>query len=107
MNTEWITDRLPTEEDADCHGYVWVTDNDGKVWHTMWDSFYGLAWMHFTRPEPYVRPKGWMAQYDESFGCWAVSSLTQVTHLSQLEENNDEHREAAERIAAIYEEVTT
>jgi hypothetical protein len=28
-----------------------------------------------------------------------------ITYLGQLTENNDKHREAAERIAAIYEEV--
>ena len=124
---EWITDRRPTEEDADSIGSVWATYN-GEVFR--WDYQgvgEGMAWMPITPPEPYVKPKRWVAVYDRNYKCWAVGDrahVTQlarlalysacrchlddradVTHLVHLVEDTDQHREAAERIAAIYEEV--
>lgn len=55
----WITDRLPTREDADCVDEVTVTIG-GKV-RTM--NFRNvsedLPWMRTPHPEPYVKPKVW------------------------------------------------
>ena len=99
MNNEWITDRLPTAEDADCHGYVWVTDKDGKVWHTMWDCVTEEPWMHFTRPAPYVKPKRFVAT--EIYKCqrWLVIDSYSGKEVSY----SIPTREAAEEIASIYE----
>lgn len=99
MSNEWITDRRPTEDDADDHGYVWVTEKDGKVWHTMWDCVTEEPWMHFTRPEPYVKPKRYVVQ---AFTCgWAVFDTTTDSCCADCLPTS----EAAEEIAAVYERV--
>ena len=119
--SEWITDRRPTEDDGPM-----VYGPDGKVCHLSY-IFTGEAWKPIPKCEPYVKPKRWEAVYDRYYKCWAIGDrahVTQlarlalysvcrchlddradVTHLVHLVENNDEHREAAERIAAIYEEL--
>ena len=101
-NNEWITDRLPTEDDADRHGYVWVTDLDGDVRHMRWDCVTVPPWMHFTRPEPYVKPKRYkVEEYYHSRGIWVVRDCESGSARCHPVPT----REAAERIAAIYEEV--
>ena len=99
-NNKWITDRLPTEDDADDHGYVWVTEKNGNVCHMMWDCVVEEPWMHFTRPEPYVKPKRYMVT--KAFtGGWSVFDTTTNRRCCGCIPTS----EAAERIAAIYEEV--
>lgn len=58
---KWITDRLPTENDADENGNVWVTALDGSVLCTPygWVNL-DAPWMakqKIDRPEPYVKPE--------------------------------------------------
>lgn len=94
--SEWITDREPHYRDD---GY-YVFNSYGKVTH--WAKIQrGEAWMPIVSPEPYVKPKRYtVSKRKDSSGryqvygphghCFAWSIPT---------------REAAERIAAIYEEV--
>ena len=125
--SEWITDRRPTADDADLIGLVWVTKDSRTQIAGYAEIENGQPWMSTNRPAPYVKPKRWEAVYDRYYKCWAIGDrahVTQlarlalysvcrchlddradVTHLVHLVENNDEHREAAERIAAIYEEI--
>lgn len=104
--SEWITDRKPTAEDMNKHRYVWVTGNDGHVWQMLWDCVTdGTPWMHLARPEPYVKPKRFRARWSEPYVSWVIehNGNPLPTWLNLCA--NDKHREAAERIAAIYEEV--
>lgn len=63
--------------------------------------------MPIVPPEPYVKPKRWVAEYRYGSGLWIITDKR--TNLSAmgtiLTDNNDEHRKAAECIAAILEEV--
>lgn len=96
---EWITDRSPKAEDADSSQRVWVTYN-GKVvkWH--YDGvFEGTPWMPITQPKPYVKPKRWrVSEFGDEFTAYDSVQREHVTPFLPT-------REAAERIAAIYEEV--
>ena len=113
MSTEWITHRPPTIED--CAGvdrvphsdHVWVM-HEGKVTTCPFGHIVvGCPWRPIVvqRPEPYVKPKRWRAEYRQGSGCWVITdnrpNLSAIGTL--LTVNNDEHREAAEEIAAIYE----
>jgi hypothetical protein len=108
MNTtEWITDRLPTEEDTSktykshVFGRVFVTRYNSTT-TCLWSNVdIGEAWQPITVPAPYVKPKRYtvtevrdwsykVIENDYDGGVVAISIPT---------------REAAERIAAIYEEV--
>lgn len=103
--SEWITDRRPTEEDAD-NEYVWVTTEHGSVLRQEWDQVFDRPWMPIARPEPYVKPKRYAIRCYGDLGLvgpagfWCVYDTVaeeQVTCFMPLE--------AAERIAATYEEV--
>ena len=113
--SEWITDRRPTEADADYEKCVW-TMCVGKV--VLWrykEISDGWPWMRTNRPKPYVKPKRWLAVWSNVRRMWTLRNtsysdpdvhaynigLVCLDYLSK----QDEHREAAERIAAIYEEV--
>ena len=74
---KWITDRLPTENDADENGHVWVTALNGSVILTPYGWVYphGVPWMakqKIVPPEPYVKPepKRWKPKYMKPF--WTV-----------------------------------
>ena len=103
--SNWITDRRPTEEDADSIGCVWATYN-GEVFR--WDYQgvgEGMAWMPITPPEPYVKPKRYTVDALRD----TISGTTWYEVWDNLQETSVAvqitSREAAESIAAIYEEV--
>jgi len=99
-NNEWITDRKPMQEDADVCGYVWITDEDGCVCQTQWTRVTNEPWMHFTRPKPYANPKRYMV-LKKDWRAWVVhDTVTQCDLATDIYSPI-----AAERIAAIYEEV--
>jgi hypothetical protein len=107
MNNEWITDRLPTVEDTSktykshVFGRVFVTRYN-TVTTCLWSNVgIGEAWQPITVPEPYVKPKRWdIREYYES-GNWYVVERES----GSVRSYSVPTREAAERIAAIYEEV--
>jgi len=103
--SEWITDRRPTREDADCLGLVWVSQDDGTVLQNWSYVDKGIAWMPTNRPEPYVKPKRYTAQWYKDAGCWAIFEGDYIAlRMFQFDiESDDGYREAAEEIAAIYE----
>ena len=56
----WITDRVPTHEDADFYKLVWFTDGLGSVRQVHYRYLkLGTPWQPITYPEPYVKPKVW------------------------------------------------
>jgi len=98
--SDWITDRRPTEEDGPL-----VYDNEGTPVHYT-HILIDQAWKPIPRCEPYVKPRRWTVQYCVFIRCWELySGEYPIMSLRGLDCNDDEHREAAERIAAIYEEV--
>lgn len=103
--SEWITDRRPTEEDAKLgyRHYVWVTGEDGIVLQMAYEIVGDRPWMPITPPEPYVKPKRFRVEQtaldgSESFDVYDEENDIRCSFLLPT-------REAAERIAAIYEEV--
>lgn len=106
-NNEWITDRRPTAKD--CVGadrmpdsnHVWVMYEGRVVACPYEDVVLGCPWQPIIVqiPEPYVKPKRYEALVSNSG--WAVFDTTTDTYFADFIPT----REAAERIAAIYEEV--
>ena len=96
--SEWITDRRPTAEDAE-GGYVWVTTEHCNVLRQLWNQIGDRPWMPLTPPLPYVKPK--------RFRVAVASGMIVVCDYTNGEEVAGfiPTYEAAERIAAIYEEV--
>lgn len=74
--SEWITDRLPTEEDADEKFRVWCTSPDGDVFRCYYSLIgTGQVWAPKAKtipPSPYFKPepKRWKAKPFESY--WFV-----------------------------------
>ena len=102
-NNEWITDRLPTSEDAlNTYECVWHTNEDGHVVQRFWGNVQlGQPWMRLQMPKPYVRPKRYVVIEFYDYGTWTVEDTKQLFNICHALPS----REAAERIAAIYEEV--
>lgn len=100
--SEWITDRRPRK--LDDPEVVYAADGKAKIYYRIAE---GEAWKPIPKCEPYVKPKrykvksaediglaapaGYFCVYDTLLGCKVTSWLPT--------------REAAERIAAIYDEV--
>ena len=108
MSNEWITDRLPTEADADdTYGYVWITEDDGRVLYMMWDCVTYEPWLPFKRPAPYVKPKRYEV-FELTTERFCVGEASQRAFKAEVRGYVAKYiptREAAERIAAIYEEM--
>ena len=98
--SEWITDREPTAQDSDHMGQVWVTSDDGKVSRQWWTTVSKQPWMPIVQPEPYVKPKRYTAILHN--GVWCVLNKNSIAAIIAFDIPT---RKAAERIAAIYEEV--
>jgi hypothetical protein len=99
--SEWITDRLPTVEDAVAY-CVLVWDDDGiGIWSC--DAVKeGQPWMPIPKPEPYVRPKRWTVQFNH--GPERFILLTHGTQPQIIPWLNKDQAEAAQRIEDIYNE---
>ena len=104
--SDGITDRRPTHEDDG----PMVYGPDGNICHLAWIKD-GDAWKPIPKCEPYVKPKRFYAWWDDERGWWMIEREVQwfegqwFEWLMRLDKQNDEYREAAERIAAIYDEV--
>lgn len=94
---EWITDRKPTEGDTAAPHYCVFDERGAIVYYTLIKD--GEPWKPVQKCEPYVKPKrfrvtiasGMIVVYDNTNGEEVAGCIPT--------------REAAERIAAIYEEV--
>lgn len=111
--SEWITDRKPKKKDA-YKGSVWLCRKDGYVYDVRWEHvMLGEPWMPITPPEPYVKPRRWNAVWAEFRGVWMLHDTNSGATICLctdnmnvgLNEDTDEHRTAAEEIAAIYERI--
>lgn len=103
-NNEWITDRLPTPQDGDYYGQVWDSTGSLSFTHEIAE---GEPWMPSNCVGMYVKPKRFTTKYCFMSSCWAIYyDLHIAQHLRLLNDpNSSKECEAAERIAAIYEEM--
>ena len=94
--SEWITDRLPTAEDAlSTNVLIWIA---GKVdvW-TYYTVAKGTPWQPIPKPAPYVEPKRWsLHSFDNG---WI---LREKDHCCSLPSCSSE---AAQRIEDVFNEV--
>ena len=102
--SEWITDRLPTAEDALTDGSVWAFYRN-KVMMWSYDGILiGTPWQPIHVPAPYVKPKRWTVEWYDPNNCWHVvdTTIDGVMGYLHLELT---HADAAQRICDIYNEV--
>ena len=112
--SEWITDRLPTEDDAKhssrkvarggadyFSGIVWAM-HEGYAVQRVWSEVqFGQPWQPIVPPAPYVKPKRWTVQFSQSDGRYYLYDHSlEVLRLYGITDAN-----AAERICDIYNEV--
>lgn len=93
--SEWITDRLPTWADG-----LMIYGPHGKLC-CFTSIATGEAWKPIPKCEPYVKPKRWGVVYLHDTNEYCVVEYNRKPYRSYSVPT----REAAERIAAIYEEV--
>lgn len=97
--SKWITDRKPTEKDGPM-----VYNSQGGVWHYTY-IMNGDPWKPIPECEPYVKPKRYTVDGFRD----TISGTTWYEVWDNLQETSVvtciPTWEAAERIAAIYEEV--
>jgi hypothetical protein len=104
--SEWITDRLPTEEDGNFYCKVWVTYKNGDVGQEHWsDVALSKPWQRIIdKPAPYVKLERWTVQ-------WSVDKFCLIDHRQQryysvgLGELGRNDGDAAQRIANLFNEV--
>jgi hypothetical protein len=102
MNTEWITDRLPTAEDALTDGSVW-TFYDGKVMIWSYDGVQlGTPWQPITKPTPYVKSKIWTLEWDVPGGYWILSNKRKQWDSVVIPYITEDQDEVAQQIEDIY-----
>lgn len=107
MSANWITDRMPTEGDCAAPHYC-VYDSMGSIVH------YKLVgndepWRPVPKCEPYKEPRRFILEAAPLSGLYRIYDL----HHNELNPHTPSGyvaeyiptREAAERIAAIYEEM--
>lgn len=120
MSNEWITDRLPTEQDAckDADSLLYecviLLGYDYKLYRKWYNVKSGEAWQRIetastAMPCAVTIANGsrWEASYSRQYQCWVLDQKPGggFRILGALDINNDQHRKAAERIAAVYGEV--
>jgi hypothetical protein len=102
-SSEWITDRLPTIEDAmedtvlvwnGSEAILWTYDgvNEGQPWAPIHKLI-----------APYVKPKRWTVQYNRVNGFWVLVNGRLNVPLYYM--TTDDLYLAAQRICDIYNEV--
>jgi hypothetical protein len=100
--SDWITDRLPTKEDGDALGLVWLSLDFIAPVTERWEQIHpGEPWMPVDRPAPYVKPKRFVVW--EEHGAYAVRLCDEK--VTPRYAYGIPTREAAKRIAQIFEEV--
>ena len=114
-NNEWITDRLPTEQDADTRGDVYITNKYRRVSEKRWYEVTDQPWMPTNLPEPYLKPKRYEIAKKGPNNYAVIDAINQFARSIAIDWEDDIEGsivatqiptlEAAERIAAIYEEV--
>ena len=102
--SEWITDRLPTKEDALNYWVLVWHEKEGVMTSCSYLVEEGTPWQPITRPAPYVKPKRWTVEWDDCEDGWFLRQdgnpfSFELWHLRR------EDAEAAKEIEYIYNEV--
>jgi hypothetical protein len=98
---EWITDRLPTEDDA-FEDWVFVMNRGNVELFLAVSVTLGLPWQPIVPPAPYVKPKRWTFRKSRFEGSdnWLVFRDGELIHTLAAGLTHD----AAQRIADVYNE---
>ncbi len=97
---EWITDRLPTNEDAvSTNVLIWLNDKV-HTW-TYYTVAKGTPWQPIHKPAPYVKPKRWTVEWNNVVLRWCLRlNGEHYGYMPHSGLSND----AAQRICDIYNE---
>jgi len=68
--SEWITDRLPTAEDALSDGSVWIFYNYNVMTWSYEGVQLGTPWQPITKPAPYVKPARYTVSWNSNLHVW-------------------------------------
>ena len=98
--SEWITDRLPTQQDA-FEDWVFVSEQKDVQMFLAVSVTLGMPWHPIVPPAPYVKPKRWAVKFYEEYAIWCLLDDNVVVLV--LDKNLT--TEAAQRIADVYNEV--
>jgi hypothetical protein len=102
MNTEWITDRLPTKEDAREDLSVWVCIG-GNVFIGQYNCItLGTPWQPIQVPAPYVMPKIWTLEWDYPGGYWILNNARKQWDSVVIPYITEDQDEVAQQIEDIY-----
>jgi hypothetical protein len=101
--SEWITDRLPTEEDCPHYGEVWLMlSGCPEVLRGHWSEVkLNNPWQPVQAPAPYVKPMRWTLEYAYNVERWYLYEYGNVV----MRLHGIQNAEAAQRICDIYNEV--
>jgi hypothetical protein len=112
MNTtEWITDRRPTEQDAckDADSVLYecviLPGYDYKLYRKWYNVKSGEAWKPIPECESYVKQPRFTSEWSIITSCWVILYRNESFHYYYDLDDKDKHREAAEKIAAVLDEV--
>jgi hypothetical protein len=107
MSTEWITDRLPTAEDADDFFYVWITHTNGDVRVCNWRFVKPqMPWLPTNKPAPYRKPKKWTVEWDTEWDTWSINDNHRKVQFSfVLRGLKIDQGDVAQRIEDLFNEV--
>lgn len=101
--SEWITDRLPTADDAP-RGRVLISSGERVSESDIAYIVIGDPWMPV--PAPYVKPKRWTVEWGGEDGNADFYTLYDSGEFRYyLPGLTSEHADAAQRICDIYNEV--
>ncbi len=103
-NSGWVTDRLPDTSEITNEGDVWVYDADADEYliRNYEELVLGQPWREIDPPPSYEKPKRYKIEKD----CILNFDFYRIKDGEYLCATLIPTREAAERIAAIYEEMT-
>jgi hypothetical protein len=106
MSTQWITDRLPTLQDAMADGMVWTMYLGDVVPLAVTRIPLGTPWQPIHKPAPYVKPKRWTVQWDSKIDAWSVYNSRRGYRFNLLLDGlKIEQVDAAQRIEDLFNEV--
>jgi hypothetical protein len=99
--SQWITDRLPTEDDA-FEDWVFVMEHGDVQLYLASFVRLGMPWQPIVPPAPDVKPKRWTVTWEQKgiTTLWTLCSYDQSVHTL----HGDLPDEVAQRICDIYNE---
>ncbi len=104
--SEWITDRLPTAEDA-LEDTVLVWDGREAILWTYDGVGKGQPWVPIHKLiAPYVKPKRWAVEWNTEWSTWSINDSHHKARFDfVLRGLNIDQGEAAQRIEDLFNEV--